>query len=136
MGKNNKRCIKNYPCGECTKKFKIPSHLKTHYLHVHAKDVERPFDCLFCERRFASRPISFRHLTTHLRERPHFCGKCSGSFISAGNLKRHLQDHPDVKLGPLGQKRYYCKECDYVGKTISILRRHLQEKHKKEVFRV
>jgi hypothetical protein len=55
----------------------------------------RAFSCPleFCQRPFRRLEHLKRHVRTHTRERPYFCGQCGRSFSRQDNLLQHVRTH-------------------------------------------
>lgn len=63
------------------------------------------------------------HIRAHIKEKPHFCDKCSTCFSSLGNLKRHKDVHD-----PNRERKFVCTLCKKTFLTQSNLRLH-KKKH-------
>ncbi|CAL8137487.1 unnamed protein product [Orchesella dallaii] len=75
------------------------------------KEIERPFQCIFCYKAFLSNAALYAHLHAHTREKPYLCGYCEKSF----SLKYSLQVHSVLHKKALP---FQCQMChkDYPSK--------------------
>ena len=92
-------------------------------IHVNARhNLERPFACKMCPRRFAKKQNMESHYRTHTNERPFSCTLCTKTFARRFALTRHLRGH-------LGLKPYPCPYCDRRIADESNFRKHLRNMH-------
>ncbi|ODM91031.1 putative zinc finger protein [Orchesella cincta] len=84
----NREEDKKHACGQCGKRFALPSALRNHKMQVHAK--EKAWKCEFCPREFAFEIQLKTHLNSHLGIRNFKCEKCDAAFTRNGSLKRHI----------------------------------------------
>uniref|UniRef100_A0A673CST1 C2H2-type domain-containing protein n=1 Tax=Sphaeramia orbicularis TaxID=375764 RepID=A0A673CST1_9TELE len=67
-------------------------------------DIDRPFVCKDCGRRFVERSGWRQHMKIHTGEKPYKCEVCGKAFIRSHHLRCHLSTHS-------GKKEYSCPEC-------------------------
>ncbi|XP_034960901.2 zinc finger protein 11-like [Zootoca vivipara] len=81
--------LKPNQCHECGKCFKTRScvdrHLKTHR--------EKPYCCVYCDKRVATGTNLRNHLRLHTGERPYKCAECDKDYTTLWTLKNHLKTH-------------------------------------------
>ncbi|XP_030597835.1 gastrula zinc finger protein XlCGF7.1-like isoform X2 [Archocentrus centrarchus] len=82
-------------------------------------DVEKPFNCFVCGRKFGHRRNLNRHLRTHTGEKPFSCSQCGKRFVDSGNLHRHVGIHTE-------KKPFSCSECGRGFKDKTTLMNHLR----------
>ncbi|XP_040284356.1 zinc finger protein 583-like isoform X2 [Bufo bufo] len=70
-----------------------------------APQIDKPFRCHLCDKRFKTLGILNIHLKTHSRVRPYQCSDCGKSFRDNWNLKVHQKIHT-------GETPYRCAICD------------------------
>ncbi|ODM87147.1 putative zinc finger protein, partial [Orchesella cincta] len=108
-----------FPCSQCSASLATKANLRVHVWMVHRKDEslnkecnicqklyaknadlfehmrthtgEKPYQCIFCKRRFAKSSILYCHFRgIHINEKPWFCSECPLSFSQSCGLKFHV----------------------------------------------
>ncbi|XP_065350666.1 gastrula zinc finger protein XlCGF8.2DB-like [Cloeon dipterum] len=85
--------IKSSICETCGKRFEFKSQLKRHKKTAHS--LERPFNCLVCNKGFKRTDNLKQHLVIHSGENKHVCPECGKAFTQKGNMIRH---HPQFMV--------------------------------------
>ena len=80
-------------------------------------DIELPFTCQFCPKRFAKTSNCLSHLRTHTGDRPFKCPSCPKSFAQRTSLRTHLRTHT-------GDRPYQCVDCNQRFGDLSTLIKH------------
>ena len=81
------------------------------------RDVEKPYECDICNRRFAVSNHLARHKRTHTGEKPYGCEICNKRFLRSDDLRKHQRSHT-------GEKPYECFVCSKRFSQSSNLSRH------------
>ena len=110
---------KRFPCEHCGKTFSERSRLLIHN-RVHSGD--RPYECDLCGFSCAQKDNlrihkEFKHPKSGSIEKKFNCKICSASFLTQGNLKRHVRTHSDIKP-------YVCETCGKSFKDPGTLKQH------------
>lgn len=104
--------------------------LEIDYLHrghlVHHEQL-KPFFCVDCDQRFATKTALSLHAPKHSQDTPHPCPNCSKRFKWKHGLNNHMIVHAN-------EKRLLCDECGYSTSHLKTLRAH-QLSHTGIVFR-
>ena len=72
--------------------------------HVLIHSGTKPFACSVCDKRFTQKSGLDQHFLTHTGERPHQCPMCDKRFTQKANLNNHILTHT-------GEKRHECPFC-------------------------
>ncbi|ODM92603.1 putative zinc finger protein [Orchesella cincta] len=84
---------KPHCCEICKAKFGRLGDLKAHLRYVHGPEkkpfFKRRLNCVFCDKNMAY-GNHFSHYRRHIHEYPFNCPNCDKSFVSAGDLKWHV----------------------------------------------
>ena len=72
--------------------------------HVLIHSGTKPFACSVCDKRFTQKSGLDQHFLTHTGERPHQCPMCDKRFTQKANLNNHILTHT-------GEKRHECAFC-------------------------
>ena len=113
-------------CTVCDYKCKYPDILR---FHMETHTGEKPYLCSHCGESFASNEDLGKHLLTHSKisthtgEKPHPCTKCSEGFGTKEDLEKHMVIHSKTKKV---KKQFKCTLCDFIGKTRSLLKKHME----------
>lgn len=67
--------------------------------------VKKTFQCVPCEKSFATKQNLARHMLTHTGVKPYQCDICEKSFFQKSNLNTHYLTHTN-------KKSYQCAICD------------------------
>jgi len=78
---------------------------------------ERPYECLFCGKRFGTSSDLAVHRRQHTGERPYCCKVCGKQFAQSGHLTIHQRHHS-------GEKPHLCQICLTTFRTSSELVMH------------
>lgn len=112
-------------CSICNKKFSSLEYLEMH-INVHNldkvpkdnQDKSLPYNCVFCNRRFARPHEKVKHERIHTGEKPHSCEICGKSFRVSYCLTLHMRTHT-------GARPYECAHCGKRFKAHSVYNHHL-----------
>ncbi len=111
-----------HTCRFCKNKFTTPASLAVHIRRIHT--LERPYNCYYCQKAFATQYDCQYHERIHTGEKPYQCGFCSKFFRNSSNLARHQQIHSE-------ERAFQCALCDKSFKQRSNLKNH-QSVHRNE----
>ena len=90
LNKHIRTVHEKLPCVTCGKL--VPkSRMKTHMTIFHTENSQKPFNCEFCGKGFATRVTFQEHTNIHTGERPYKCDfeNCNKTFASSGNMYMH-----------------------------------------------
>ena len=101
-------------CGKvCGDKTKLREHRRKH-------TGERPYQCSFCEKTFATTGITKRHEdVTHTQTNFKICDECGSSFSTRGGLEAHLQKAHGIL------NRFKCEKCSTYFLTEEGMKQHV-----------
>ena len=111
-----------FRCLPCDKGFLKQSYFEEHQNRFHS--VVKPFACMYCPKRCATKQDRDRHLSSHLGKASFHCAFCVRSFVHRASLTRHQRIH-------LGERPYHCQVCGKNFGLLSVLRKH-QKFHEKK----
>ena len=90
--------VLNYPCELCPKKFSSNTKRDHHILSVHTEDSQKPFQCSYCSKGFATKFTLSEHENTHTNARPNLCPICGMGFNNQASRNAHVKNkHPKEK---------------------------------------
>ena len=111
---------RNYPCGECDKRFfrlyELEKHQKVHKPIAVEKTIERK-QCLTCGIRVKDLE---RHQQIHSENKPFSCSICDKSFAELAKLKQHTLTHNAIPFG----NSFSCEICKKSFRLASQLKIH------------
>lgn len=70
--------------------------MATKYMAFRAME-QRPFECVYCDKRFKSKNNLRQHVRIHTGERPYVCNICAESFIQMSSLQHHRAKKHNTK---------------------------------------
>uniref|UniRef100_A0A8D3B750 C2H2-type domain-containing protein n=1 Tax=Scophthalmus maximus TaxID=52904 RepID=A0A8D3B750_SCOMX len=75
---------------------------------------EKPFQCEFCERRFANSSDRKKHSQVHTASKPYDCKAlgCTKSYTHPSSLRKHMKVH--VKSSPTSEHRTRLRDCHHL----------------------
>jgi len=83
-----------FKCTECGRCWQSSQHLAS---HRRSHSGEKPFECVECDKRFASQTGLFKHMNIHPRkdteEKPYSCPQCEERFSRHSALSYHMNIH-------------------------------------------
>lgn len=93
-------------------------------MHIRSHIGYKPFECLYCGRKFTQGGNLRTHLRLHTGEKPFTCNVCNRSFNRKGNLAAHKLTHENLKP-------YECKldNCDKSFSQLGNLKLHQNRFH-------
>ena len=112
-----------YRCMSCGKTFLKQSYLEEHQNRFHT--LIKPFPCMFCPKRCATKQDLDRHLMSHRGETIFQCSFCPKSFVHRASLKKHHRGH-------LRERPYQCHPCGKSYGLLTVLQKH-QKSHERKV---
>ncbi|XP_022823329.1 zinc finger protein 616-like isoform X3 [Spodoptera litura] len=122
---NSHKTSEKMNCGICNKKFTSLEYLEMHTsVHnvdktpINNQDQNLPYNCLYCNRRFARPHEKVKHERIHTGEKPHSCEICGKSFRVSYCLTLHMRTHT-------GARPYACPHCGKRFKAHSVYNHHL-----------
>ncbi|XP_050549898.1 zinc finger protein 3 homolog isoform X4 [Spodoptera frugiperda] len=122
---NSHNTLEKMNCGICNKKFTSLEYLEMHTsVHnvdktpINNPDLNLPYNCLYCSRRFARPHEKVKHERIHTGEKPHSCEICGKSFRVSYCLTLHMRTHT-------GARPYACPHCGKRFKAHSVYNHHL-----------
>ena len=80
-------------------------------------EVNKPFICSYCYKRFSRKSYLRNHVRIHLGIKPYECDVCLKRFTESGAMKSHRRIH-------FNDRPYKCDICDRSFKFISSLKGH------------
>lgn len=119
---SSKKQLGNYKCSQCSEAFSKPVGLIRHFKSVHSgSDLQGPFRCTEQGCQFSStecQEYQAHLMSTHgLTLIPCTVQSCQVSFLTQGEMERHLRGHM-----PFG-----CFQCQFVAQNVKDLNDHLSE---------
>lgn len=129
-------------CKICNKNF---MNLDLHIEKIH--NLDRPFECSICQRRFITKHNLRNHMAIHANNRLHKCPYCPKSFNFPTDIRKHLRTHGTDcpfqceicgasfkfsyglrvhRRSHTGDKPYKCYKCDRSYTTSHSLNLHIR----------
>lgn len=119
---SSKKQLGNYKCSQCSEAFSKPGGLIRHFKSIHSgRDLQGPFLCTEQGCQFSS--TECQEYQAHLMSAhcltliPCTVQSCQVSFLTQGEMERHLRGHM-----PFG-----CFQCQFVAQNVKDLNDHLLE---------
>ena len=115
--------IDEVTCEICYKVFHRKAQLS---IHMHLKHNQsgsfHKYSCDECDKTyFEKSSLKYHKLVTHGNHEKMQCDRCERQFQSPLTLKRHMQNHDNVKLD--------CRNCDKTFSRKDLLNRHIKMQH-------
>ena len=115
--------IKPYKCDECSFKCNQKDNLRLHkeFKHPELGIQHKKFSCHICSASFLTNGNLKRHLSVHEDQKKFVCETCGKSFRDPGTLKQHTYSH--------GNQAFTCDICDQKFSSPHYLSRHILRLH-------
>jgi len=107
----------NVACPHCDKKFMRGYNMRVHIDRVHNKN--KPWQCQFCEKSFATTSDLKQHMSTHGMGKIHKCADCGRQFNNRDSAILHRKQHNN-------ERTHVCQECGKGFFKASCLSRHMR----------
>lgn len=88
-------------------------------------EVERPFECEVCERKFIRSTHLRRHMRIHTGEKPFACHICGRKYARGDYLRAHIQGHRRDRV-------HKCKHCNEIFHDLTRFANHCRVMHLNE----
>ncbi|XP_018336391.1 gastrula zinc finger protein xFG20-1-like isoform X1 [Agrilus planipennis] len=98
--------LSEFVCKICNETFKDRKLLAVHNKSKHGMD--KPYNCLFCDRQFKRSADIYRHELIHLNQRSFTCEICNQSY----NTPSILSSHMIIKHADSSKWKYVCSHCN------------------------
>ena len=95
-------------------------------LHMHCHNVDKPYFCMECDKRFVYKSALKKHKESH--KLTYNCIKCNYNCES----KQGLTDH---EIAHSSEKTISCKKCDYITISNFSLSRHIRERDHGDIYK-
>ena len=66
--------------------------------HERTHSSERPYPCIFCDKRFGEKGAANKHELIHRDEKHYGCNFCDKKFIQSSNAKKHEMIHMNKNI--------------------------------------
>ena len=114
-----------FKCDICEAIFKSRDGFVNHKKLLHSGERIK-FPCEECSQEFYSKSAYGNHVAKHKGEPSLSCELCSKKFYSTFYLQKHRNEHKHEN------RRFYCTQCEYSGKSRTALRCHTSTQHTDE----
>lgn len=115
--------LDSYKCKHCCEKFEKHKELVQHNKSAH--ELEKPYECVICDKSFRFRTDLRRHELIHLNQRSFQCELCDRSY----NTRSLLNNHKTCMHTDRTAWKYACPHCELRFPNKSNLDKHVQRKH-------
>lgn len=107
-----------FTCEICGKVLRVSGKREHMIRHSGVKN----FQCVVCEKKFASKGSLEAHIRVHTQERPYRCKYCSECFRTSHTRNTHQRIHT-------GEKPYHCDRCDKSWRDRTTYWGHMKKHH-------
>ena len=97
-----KKGAPSVPCPHCPKLFMRGYNMRVHIERVHNKN--KPWQCQFCEKTFATTSDLKQHLSSHGMGKIHKCEDCGREFSNRDSAILHRKQHNN-------ERTHFCQDC-------------------------
>lgn len=109
--------IDSFTCDYCGKRF-ISKHLLILHITTHLANVNKPFECRNCKKKFTSVSQRNIHEAIHINMTPFKCNLCTKAFTSLDVLKKHkMTSHLKI---------FRCDQCPYKVQVKYYMENHIE----------
>ena len=98
----SKKGAPSVPCPHCPKLFMRGYNMRVHIERVHNKN--KPWQCQFCEKTFATTSDLKQHLSSHGMGKIHKCEDCGREFSNRDSAILHRKQHNN-------ERTHFCQDC-------------------------
>uniref|UniRef100_A0A182IY36 C2H2-type domain-containing protein n=1 Tax=Anopheles atroparvus TaxID=41427 RepID=A0A182IY36_ANOAO len=117
----------SFECKHCRKVFNKSSSLIMHEKRNH--DVDSPFSCDMCGKRFKETSRLIEHRRTHSGEKPFICEVCGKCF----RLCQVLKEHKLSCFGSEANQLCFCGLCAQTFENLSVALQHVKSSHEPDI---
>ena len=87
------RCVSHSLLAHLSASLALQEQLGTLIIHKRIHTCMKPYNCRYCNKKFAQIGNLIVHERIHTGERPYSCNKCEKSFAQLNSLNFHLKSH-------------------------------------------